>query len=420
MPNDQPNFPPSDSPTSETDAKLELICASYAEVLDATKHQDDKIGRLLTSVAFLTAAVLALAGLGSASFLTHTFEVPPFVLPLGLIALAVFLIGVVFTVMLLLASLTTPLRLPGLGERKSRAPINWVRGVAASQLYFLEISGVNIDQWADKWDAPVRDLKEERLASLVGETHNLAVRTNAKHDRTTESVAVLSLALLAFALAIVFTVTAAGAGSSSGPVHLKAIVRILIGFLIGSYCGLQLLARIRNQRQAVDETLPLKEDHSWLRFRVWGERLYAIFLPILIIDVAAYGRSSGFLEIWIPLTIAFALMSLLSYRTATTPDDTIGASKPTEFTEGVKYVLLHHRQRGRLTSAIVAITTVALTILALVCGINGWYAGQLGVACLGALGLMAPWMLGPTLRMHDVRKKFKESRGQVGAAQDSD
>jgi len=419
VPKGKPRVSPSDSSASETDAKLKLIGFSYAEVLDATKHQDDKIGRLLTSVAFLTAAVLALAGLATAKFLTHTFEVSPFVLPVGLIALAVFLIGIVFTVMLLLASMATPLRLPGLAERKERPSIKWVRNVRASQIYFNEISRIDRDQWDDKWEAPVEDLKEERLASLIGETHNLAVRTNAKHDRTTEAVAVLSLSLLAFALAIIFTVIAAGAGPSSGPVHLKAIDRILIGAVIGSYCGLQLLARIRDARQAVDETLPPEGNHSWVRVRVWGERLYAIFLPILIIDVAAYGRPSGFLEVWIPLTIALAVMSLLSYRMATTPDDASGDPKPTRLTARVGYVLMHRRKRGRLTSAIVAITTIALTTLGLVCGINGWYAGQLGVACLSALGLMVPWVLGPTLRMHDLRKKFKKLRDQPTTAQES-
>src|SRR5687767_12578535 len=64
----------------EVEAKLQLIEFSYREVLDATKHQDDKIGRMLTSVAFLTAAAMALAALSSAQFLTRNFKVPPFTL----------------------------------------------------------------------------------------------------------------------------------------------------------------------------------------------------------------------------------------------------------------------------------------------------------------------------------------------------
>ena len=47
--------------------KSEDLRFAYAEVLDATKHQDAKIGRLLTAIAFLTAAAL-----GALSFTDHT------------------------------------------------------------------------------------------------------------------------------------------------------------------------------------------------------------------------------------------------------------------------------------------------------------------------------------------------------------
>src|SRR5918992_871165 len=196
--------------TADADKKLKVIIWSYFAVFGATKHQDDKIGRLLTSIAFLTAATLALAALSSANFVTRQFSVPPVNLPLGLISLAVFLVGMIFTVMLLLTSLATPLRLPGLTEYSGRPPMDWVAGVEASQSYFREISTVALHEWERKWDAPVRELERERLVSLVRETHNLGVRTNAKYDRTTECVALLSSSLLAFALAVVFVATAAG------------------------------------------------------------------------------------------------------------------------------------------------------------------------------------------------------------------
>lgn len=32
---------------------------TYREVLDATKHQDDKVGRFLTAISFLTAGTVA-------------------------------------------------------------------------------------------------------------------------------------------------------------------------------------------------------------------------------------------------------------------------------------------------------------------------------------------------------------------------
>ena len=114
--------PAQDKSLSETQKRLQLITASYAEVLDATKHQDDKIGQLLTGVAFLTAATLALAALEPISIITRRFTVEPFSLPVLLITLAVFLLGIAFGFMLLLISLSTPLRLPGLGRTREDRP----------------------------------------------------------------------------------------------------------------------------------------------------------------------------------------------------------------------------------------------------------------------------------------------------------
>src|SRR3712207_6746276 len=70
---------------------LEGLQNSYKEVLDATKHQDDKIGRIFTGVAFLTAAALALANLNSAQFLTRQYTDTPNV-PLALLGLGAYII----------------------------------------------------------------------------------------------------------------------------------------------------------------------------------------------------------------------------------------------------------------------------------------------------------------------------------------
>src|SRR5690349_18299080 len=102
-----PGSPGPPSEGTNIDRKLELITTSYDQVLDATKHQDDKIGQLLTSIAFLTAATIALAALEPAQVLARRFLIPPFRAPLGLISLSVFLLGIAFSVMLLLINLST-------------------------------------------------------------------------------------------------------------------------------------------------------------------------------------------------------------------------------------------------------------------------------------------------------------------------
>src|SRR3712207_4221713 len=53
---------------------LSLLESSYKEVLDAVKHQDDKIGRLFAGISFLTAASLAMANLGGSAYLSQRYE----------------------------------------------------------------------------------------------------------------------------------------------------------------------------------------------------------------------------------------------------------------------------------------------------------------------------------------------------------
>jgi hypothetical protein len=373
----------------DTDAKLELITRSYAEVLDATKHQDDKVGRVLTSVAFLTAATLALAALASASFLVRRFAVSPFVLPLGLIALVVFLVGVVFTVMLLLTSLATPLRLPGLVTSKRRRPVAWVKGIPGSQLYFYEIAGLSGDEWETKWSASAEELKKERLDSLIVETRNLADRTNTKYDRTTEAAALLSLSLLAFALAVIFVAIAADSPGAR-PIHLSTFDRAIIGVVIGGYCCLQLIARIRYARQSIDDTEP-DDDTSRVKYRLWGDRLFALLLPILLI-VVVIGSSGWNLSAWIELTAILGTATIGSYWLATSPD--------------------RHKRSGViwLYRGMMIILTAALISLAAVSAANGWYAGQLGAACLAVLILITIWVLGPTLILTARRRGMRRRR----------
>ncbi|HEU5159790.1 MAG TPA: hypothetical protein VFU43_22535 [Streptosporangiaceae bacterium] len=391
----------------ETDEKLKLIHGTYEEVLDATKHQDDKIGRLLTSIAFLTAATLALAALSSASFVTRTFETPPFTLPLGLISLAVFLIGVVFTVMLLLTSLATPLRLPGLAESSHRPPMAWIRGVPASQLYFREIAGVSLDEWEDKWGASVDELKKERFVSYVRETHNLGVRTNAKYDRTTESVALLSLSLLAFALAVVFVAIAAGSPDAPAVVHLEPLHRVVIGLVMGSYVELQLLARIRYARQTIDETTVDKEQPR-LGQKLRGEVWYAFLMAACVFDVLIFDSSypAPALLSWIVATLALGAFSLVAFWRATRQDDKSAAASPTEAGRKKRRVRVG-RQRRRVT-----VVTVLLLALAVFSGVNGWYAGQLGVATAAVLCLIVPSLREPSASIAKRRRSFQDRLDQ--------
>ncbi|HET8683895.1 MAG TPA: hypothetical protein VFM54_18795 [Micromonosporaceae bacterium] len=378
--------------------KLDLAAFSYGEVLDATKHQDDKIGRMFTSVAFLTAATLALAALGSATYVTRDFDVGPFRLPLGLVALGVFLIGVVFTVLLLLTSLATPLRVPGIGENSTnprRRNQVWVRGVPASQLYFYEISKVSLAEWESKWAAPAADLQEERLESLVRETHNLGVRTTFKYDRSTEATAVLSYSLLAFGLAVLFIAIAAGA-PGTGVVQLSPLHRCLVGAMFGCYCGLQLLARIRYAHQAIDETSVPRDASGPARFRLSAEKQFVLAFATFVLALVLYDRSWPPLSGWIAAVVILGFASIWSFWV------NAAASRPGRPQSE------RRRRRTRRNRLVMTTLTTAVTVAAVLFATAGWYAFQLLLAALVILFLVASSAITPTLAFSHRRREYRD------------
>ena len=143
-----PDAAPAPAVPDPLDERFELLKFSYQEVLDATKHQDDKINRLLTTVAFITAAALALT---SSAMTAHRSPRPSWwtascALPLASIGLAGFLAGVTVSVILLIVSMTTPLVLPG-GSNPVTPAISYVPCPKTGQFYFNEISGSALPAW---------------------------------------------------------------------------------------------------------------------------------------------------------------------------------------------------------------------------------------------------------------------------------
>lgn len=229
-----------------------LLEGSYKEVLDATKHQDDKIGRLFTGVSFLTAAALAIANLGGSRYLSQRYTDFPF--PPGVASLALYVVLVIMCVMLLINSLATPLRVPGLARNRPDSHIDYVGDppLRTSQIYFAEIARVGLSEWEGKWRASYDNLDKELTQSLVKETHNLAVRTQYKYNRTTEAIVIFNLALLFMTLTVIYCLTAAVVASDQ-PVQLPSWSRWLLGTMFGLFFFIQLQGQIRYARQTVDE-----------------------------------------------------------------------------------------------------------------------------------------------------------------------
>ncbi|MEU9120062.1 hypothetical protein AB0C96_09400 [Streptomyces sp. NPDC048506] len=367
------------NPQQVTEEKLSLLKEGFDEVLDATKHQDDKIARLLTGVAFLTAAVLALAALNSGTYAARVFRVDPYHVPLALIFISIFLLGVAVSVVILLAGLTQPLGLPGITNPSIKGA-----QLQYSQLYFLHISQVTRDEWKRIWEEQSSgELREKRLESLIFEVHSLANRTTYKNDRTTEGVSVFSLSLLAFGGAIISMAASVNQGGTR-EVELNLFVRLALSLLFGIYFWLQLALRIRKQRQEMrgDETA---DTERLYRCR----NLYAITVALLIAGALIYAEP-WYPDLWLALMAIIGIVNLSLCVAAIR-----GTSRNSaELKHIVKYAPFY--------------VTLVLLGGALVSGANGWYAGQLLSVGVAVLALLVPGLVRTTLASKQWRRAAQD------------
>jgi hypothetical protein len=184
---------------SDDAIRLELARETYKEVLDATKHQDDKIGRFLTGIAFLTAGAI---GFGFRSeILVMRYQVGRSSILLPAILFSLFLLLVLVGVLLLIVSLGPNISLP-------KGPGTTSNSSRSSRLFFLPIAGQLSSVWKWRWgsDVSLAKLKHEVTDDYVVESWNIADKTDFKYRRTSEARAILSLAVLSLALGIVLAV----------------------------------------------------------------------------------------------------------------------------------------------------------------------------------------------------------------------
>jgi len=339
---------------------------SFAQILDAAKHQDDQIGRLLVAVAFLTAAILTLASLNSAAFVTRDFYVPPFVLPLALIATITFLVGMAIAVLLLLAALTAPYGLPGVTLPHDPLEVDPKRngaGVPCSHIYFLQISSLSNEEWRQKWRSPVNEIRKEHFASLVEETHSLSVRTAFQYERSSEATTVLSFSFLFFSLAMIL-VGIAARGNIKNPVHLELYSRILLGVILGTYFSIQLGTPMRRSYQTVGSD----QRSSPLRI------IFVMLISTLVAGAAIFARPWQ-VQIWISAMSVLTLLSLYVYWKISEPS---------------------------FWAARVVVMALLFSIVSgvIVCGVQGYYAGQLLAIACGAALLTTLSLISPTYALY--------------------
>jgi hypothetical protein len=168
-----------------------MLRFSYGEVLDATKHQDDKVGRLLAAVAFLTGGALVFA---SNDVLDVDFAVGDYSYPLAAVALALFIVLDLVAVATYLVAIAAPLTLP------RRPPGH------ASHLYFRIISEMGEDEWRSQWSRSRLNTFEDEI---VEEIVNIARRADRKYGRTTIATNLFLAALVVLAPTVVLGLSAA-------------------------------------------------------------------------------------------------------------------------------------------------------------------------------------------------------------------
>lgn len=408
---DKSTSPWGDQPTHFRSVQLELLRETYREVLDAVKHQDDKIGRLLAGLAFLTAATLAVGGLGSAAYLTRNFDIPPFKTPLALIALGSFIVCMVFAVTLLLAAFSTPLRLPGQFDqpKSSSMPVTWAHDIQGSPLFFFPISRLRIAEWSRKTTAAsaveAEQLLQERVETLVNETHNLASRAAYKHDRINEAVSLVAIALLSLLLAAVLTLIAAvstPAGEEAAPpVHLTLGNSILLGALVALATFAQFHARIRDQRQTPDEALSAD----------WKFPFYAAAVCCGLFCVIA--SSQGTLA-WLIAAGDFALLAALiqvviayEARTRARVAAANARSAPGKLVHVIDEITA---RRQAWSAARAALGCVAVAAIALVLRGPDQYGLRLAIAAAGYITLASGSLVAPTFdaRWRKVKQDLRD------------
>jgi hypothetical protein len=217
-------MPPDDSALR---SKLDLLELSYKEVLDATKHQDDKVGRFLTAVSFLVIGAITLGTKPELMAVRYQLEPSRAPVPLPAWLLILFFMFIAMSLALLVTAMGARLHVPGGSSSPPR-----------SHLFFLSIAQRSDDEWAEMWSPPSRVVGSMFRAEYQREIMNIARRAKQKYSRTLWAGASLQMALLCLGLAAVLALVAhiaPGAGIPSVVDWAALEPRLAVGFFIATY-----------------------------------------------------------------------------------------------------------------------------------------------------------------------------------------
>ncbi len=204
---------PTAGPVTDWAVRKEVFKQSYAEVLNALKHQDDKLGRALAAEAFLTAAGITIyTQLGKDSDLT--FGGQALTAPLFL-----------FLAFLVAIALALGFTLSAIGPS---TPYKTKNPPSSSSLIFY--AAIRKDK---KWKSYLEEATDDELSEMLArnyhaEARGLARRVNYKVRRAREAAAFLYLGLTSLAVLGVFSQArmsiSARWGIASGVLVLSALL----------------------------------------------------------------------------------------------------------------------------------------------------------------------------------------------------
>jgi hypothetical protein len=167
--------------------KVEAFEKSYSEVLAALKHQDDKLNRTLTALAFLTAAGVAIfVNLDTGNPAVRFDETGPSV---GAILFVLFMSAVAVALLSALSAI-------GPGK-----PLANDQDTRTSLLFYPLIAQDDWDAMKKKDDA---GLENELIDNYHHEARDIAYRVRYKVARARESSAFVQLAIVALTLLGIF------------------------------------------------------------------------------------------------------------------------------------------------------------------------------------------------------------------------
>lgn len=182
--------------------RVAVFRASYEEVLAFLKHEDDKINRVLTALAFLTAAAVAL-------YIFSRGQTPPTTLPLrgttltaGDLFFGSFVIGLVGALLAAVAALDPTSFYPRfLGSRSEPKSVLYYRAIGQDDI--AEPTD-DVPDGRSRW-AEIAARSDEQLWALLGDSYHedarrLAHRARHKVYRFTECNAFVELAIASLAL----------------------------------------------------------------------------------------------------------------------------------------------------------------------------------------------------------------------------